>query len=85
MRLPFFSVPPAFYIWRNPDGSYGGEVSVLAEVHPTAIIEKYGTVLSGAKVPANAVVKMGEVVSKEGYTFSVGPKLHVRHISELRP
>jgi len=55
-----------FYIWVNPDGTLGGEVSFDASVHASAIIERYATVLAGAVIPAGQRVLSGVIVESDG-------------------
>lgn len=55
-----------FYVWKNNDGSPGGEVSVDANVHPSATIERYATVLPGVTIGENGHVKRGDIIDKDG-------------------
>lgn len=62
----------SFYHWRNPDGTPGGEVSVKADIHPTATIGRFATVLAGAKIGPNEVVPVGHIVEADGTMISFG-------------
>lgn len=67
-----FNKKARFYIWQNPDGTSGGEVSMDAVVHPSAIVEKYATVLSGAHIREGQIVPTGAIVESTGTVLSFG-------------
>lgn len=73
-----------FYSWKNPDGSIGGDVSAQAKVHPTATIEKYATVLSGAVVGAGQTISSGTIVQADGDRFRFGDGRENRVSKSLR-
>lgn len=67
-----FKRQATFCFWNNPDGSLGGEVSVAAEVHPTATIERHAVVLAGARIGPGEVVPAGHIVEADGTMISFG-------------
>lgn len=56
----------------NPDGSIGGRVAEDATVHPTAYVERFGKVLSGAHVGPYQRVRDGDMVLATGKTIRFG-------------
>lgn len=70
--LGLFNKKAKFYIWQNPDGTLGGEVSEDAVVDPSATIGRHATVLSGAHIRANQVVPIGAIVEATGTVPSFG-------------
>lgn len=50
----------------NPDGTRGGDVSVLAHVDPSAHVDAGAIVMAHAKVEANEHVRSGTIVLPDG-------------------